>query len=166
MARFFSFALLFLALVSVGLANVRPKPVKKEYQLAITGDGCGVKNMNLICSTGTVAAGNMVKSPLLKSQMAQFLSFALFFLALVFAARANVHPKLAKKEYQLLITGDGCGVQNMNLICSSGNFSKILFRPLVKRPLFKSEVSSGGKNSVYIQLAEIRKIFATGASRN
>ena len=95
MARFFSFALLFLALVSVGLANVRPKPVKKEYQLAITGDGCGVQNMNLICSTGIVAAGNMVKSPLLKSQ-----------------------------------------------------------------------VSSGGKDSVYIKLAEITKAVLTGASRN
>ncbi len=97
--------------------------------------------------------------------MAQLFSFEFLFLALVSAALANVRPKPVKKEYQLAITGDGCGVQNMNLICSSGNFSKILFRPLVKRPFLKSQVSSGGKNYIYIQLAEIRKFF-TGASRN
>lgn len=99
--------------------------------------------------------------------MAQILSFTFLFLALaVSATQANVRPKPVKKEYQLSITGDGCGVQSMNLICNTGNFSKILFRPLVKRPILKSQVSIGGKNSIYIQLAEIRNFFATGASRN
>ena len=95
--------------------------------------------------------------------MAQFLSFALLFLALVSFALANVRPKPVKKEYQLAITGNGCGLQNMNLICSAG---EVAAGNMVKSPLLKSHVSSGGKNSVYIKLAEITKAVLTGASQN
>ena len=67
MARFFSFALLFLALVSAALANVRPKPVKKEYQLAINCVCCDVRNMNFICSPGKLAPGQALASSLIQS---------------------------------------------------------------------------------------------------
>ena len=61
MARFFSFAILLLAMVASALAmhRVVPKPVLsshdvavKKYQLTVSGASCGAPKLNLICQAG------------------------------------------------------------------------------------------------------------------